>query len=177
MLNGSNVKIRALEKRDFEIFYKWMSNQENLGLYLDANLEYKESFTEKLETIQKDKSRLYAVIEDLNENPIGIMNYREVGGSTTLEIGVLIADSSLRGKGIGKECLQVFTNYLFHSKPIMRIQYFTRVDNVSMIKIGEKIGYISEGILRKYRFEQGSYRDFYIVAITREDWASRLMRV
>ena len=66
--------------------------------------------------------------------------------------------------------MRIFIEYLFNSKQIMRVQFLTRVDNRSMVTIGEKVGFISEGILRKYRFEQGEYRDFYMMAITREEW-------
>jgi len=43
--------------------------------------------------------------------------------NTTLEIGLLIAEESSRGKGIGSECIRLFVNYLFKTKNIMRIQY------------------------------------------------------
>jgi len=61
-------------------------------------------------------------------------------------------------------------NYLFKTQNIMRIQYKTRVDNIGMKKIGEKIGFQQEAILKKYEFVQGDYRDFYLMAITRDNW-------
>jgi RimJ/RimL family protein N-acetyltransferase len=172
MLIGNNVKIRTIEKKDIELFYEWMSNQENVGCFMDSQMAYKEHFIEGIETLLKDKSKLYTMIEDANRKPIGIMNYREVNGiTTTLEIGILIAERSVRGKGLGRECLDIFTNYLFTAKQIMRIQFLTRIENLGMITIGQKVGYKSEGVLRKYKFEQGDYRDFCIMAITREEWS------
>lgn len=111
MIVGSNIQIRPLEKTDLELFYRWMSNQENVGDFMGAKLIYKESFIEGMEGLFKDKSKLYVMIEDRDSNPIGIMNYREViGSTTTLEIGILIADGSVRGKGFGRECLELFLN-------------------------------------------------------------------
>jgi RimJ/RimL family protein N-acetyltransferase len=52
----------------------------------------------------------------------------------------------------------------------MRIQYITRTDNVGMKLIGENIGFKLEGILKKYKFVEGDFKDFYLMAITRNDW-------
>ncbi|HYF82983.1 MAG TPA: GNAT family protein [Clostridia bacterium] len=172
MLVGKNVKIRAIEKTDLELSYAWMSNQENVGGFMDAHLVHKESFIEGMEVLIKDKSKLFTMIEDSNGKSIGIMNYREVPGSTTtLEIGILIAESSVRGKGFGRECLQLFIDYIFNTKNVMRIQFLTRVENAGMKVIGEKAGFTLEGVLKKYKLEQGDYRDYSIMAVTREEWS------
>jgi RimJ/RimL family protein N-acetyltransferase len=36
--------------------------------------------------------------------------------------------------------------------------------------IGENIGFKLEGILKKYKFCDGDFRDFCLMAITRDDW-------
>ena len=171
MLEGKKIRIRPLEKVDLELFYRWMGKQENVGRFMDAQLTYKESFVEGMDTLFKDKSKLYTMIEDSDTNPIGIMNYREViGSNTTLEIGILIAEDSVRGKGFGRECLELFVEYLFNSKQVMRLQFLTRTENMGMRAIGEKVGFIIEGVLKKYKFEQGDYRDYCLMAITRDEW-------
>ena len=52
----------------------------------------------------------------------------------------------------------------------MRIQYITKIDNIGAKIIGEKIGFKLEGILNKYKFIEGDFRDFYLMAITRDNW-------
>jgi len=174
MLIGKSIRIRPVEKTDLDLFYTWMSKQEHVGGFMDAHLVHKESFIEGMEVLIKDKSKLYTMIEDSNGKPIGIMNYREVPGSaTTFEIGILIAESSVRGKGIGNECLQLFVDYIFNTKNVMRIQFLTRVENAGMKVIGEKAGFALEGVLKKYKLEQGDYRDYCIMAVNREEWSLR----
>lgn len=175
MITGINVRIRPFERKDIELFYNWMSSQESLGCFMDPHLEYKESVTENMETFLKDKNRIYVIIEDNDGNPVGIMNCRQFTGiESTLEVGILIGDSSKRGKGLGKECLELFIGYLFKRKPIMRIQLFTRTGNACMRTVGERVGFTLEGILKKYKFEQGDYRDYCLMAITRDEWCSRI---
>jgi RimJ/RimL family protein N-acetyltransferase len=57
----------------------------------------------------------------------------------------------------------------------MRIQYKTRIDNIGMKTIGEKLGFQIEGILKKYRFDAGEYRDYYLLAITRDEWKQKFI--
>ena len=52
----------------------------------------------------------------------------------------------------------------------MRIQYTTQTDNVGMKTIGEKIGFKVQGILKMYKLVEGSFRDLYLIAITRDNW-------
>ncbi len=178
MLIGENIRIRPLEKTDLELFYTWMSNQDNMGGFMDAQLIHKESFIEGMEVLLKDKTKLYTMLEDSNGKSIGVMNYREVPGSaTTLEIGILIAESTVRGKGFGKECLQLFIDYIFNTKNVMRIQFLTRVENAGMKVIGERSGFVLEGVLKKYKLEQGDYRDYCIMAVTREEWSLNKAKV
>ena len=178
MLIGENIRIRPLEKTDLELFYTWVSNQDNMGGFMDAHLVHKESFIEGMEVMIKDRSKLYTMIEDSIGKSIGIMNYREVPGSaTTLEIGILIAESSARGKGFGRECLQLFIDYIFNTKNVMRIQFLTRVENAGMKVIGERAGFVLEGVLKKYKLEQGEYRDYCIMAVTREEWSLNKAKV
>lgn len=174
MLVGKNVRIRPLEKADLQLFYEWMGNKENVGDYMDSHLVNKDSFIERMEGLLKDRSKLYTMLEDSGGKPIGVMNYREVPGSaSTVEIGILIAESSARGKGFGGECLALFVDYIFNTQNVMRIQFLTQVDNLGMRQIGEKNGFTLEGVLKKYKLTQGLYRDYCIMAITREDWATR----
>ena len=171
MLNGDNVIIRPIEKGDFELFYSWIQNQKYLGDFMDMEMVYKDYFLENFEKSTKNVTRFYAIIEDKDGKSIGEINSMEViGSNTTLEIGLLIAEESSRGKGIGIECIRLFVNYLFKTKNIMRIQYKTRTDNVAMKTIGEKTGFKIEGVLKKYGFVDGDFRDFYVMAITRDNW-------
>ena len=171
MLKGDNVTIRPIEKDDFELFYSWTQNQNCLGDFMDMEMIYKDKFLESLDKSTKNVTGFYAIIEDKEGTSIGIINYFEViGSNTTLEIGMFIAEESSRGKGVGTECIKLFVSYLFKTKNIMRIQYTTKTDNISTKIIGEKIGFEVEGILKKYKFVKGDFRDFYLMAITRDNW-------
>lgn len=172
MLEGKKCLIRPITVNDFELTYKWKTEQKHMGQFMGAKMIYKDSYMEGMKNIFSNNKSFVAIIEDLNYTPIGMINYsKAVDTDSSLDIGILIANPSVRGKGIGEEALNMFVNYIFSAKPeIMRIQYKTRVDNTGMVKIGEKVGFKIEGTLRNYIFDQGENRDYYLAAIIREEW-------
>ena len=171
MLKGDNVTIRPIEKSDFELVYSWLQDQKCLGDFMDMEMIYKDSFLEAFEKSTKNDTRFYAIIEDKEGKSLGLMNYFEViGSNTTLEIGMLIAEESCRNNGLGTECIRLFVNYLFKTKNIMRVQYTTKIDNIGTKIIGEKMGFKLEGILKNYKFFEGNFMDFYLMALTRDNW-------
>lgn len=106
--------------------------------------------------------------------PIGIIDYfNSMASKVSIDFGILIAESSNRGKGIGSEAIGMLINYLFNTKSIMRIQFMTRSDNESMKFLGKKLGFKLEGTLRKYSFDYGEYRDLNLFGITRDDWCKK----
>lgn len=108
MLKGTNIRIRPLEKEDLDCFYLWLQDQTHLGEFMDMQMVYKEQFFELFSKSIGNPSRFYAIIEDKEGNPLGEINFiRVLGSSTTLEIGLLIAEKSARGKGIGTESLRL----------------------------------------------------------------------
>lgn len=176
MLKGQNVNIRPMDKEDLDLFYKWTTNQEYMGEYMGADMFYKDMYIESIKNNFSDYNALHVIIEDKENKPIGVMNYHfQRNNLGVCDIGMMLANETLRGKGIGEEALRLFVDYLFKAKVLARIQFQTRVENTAMRRIGEKVGFTIEGILRNYRFDQGMYRDYYMVAITKEDWLNRII--
>lgn len=174
MLRGQRVNIRPIDKDDLELFYSWNTEQECMGDYMGANMFYKEMYMESMKSNFSDYNVMYAIIEDKENKPIGIIDYHiQRNNQGVADIGMLIADPSMRGKGIGEEALSLISDHLFKTKVLARIQYQTRVENIAMKRIGEKVGFMVEGTLRSYRFDQGMYRDYYMIAMTKEDWINR----
>lgn len=170
MLKGQKVNIRPMCNEDLELFYTWHTEQEHMGDFMGASMHYKDAYVENMKKNFSDHHSMFAIIEDKESKPLGIISYRSRNDSAVAEVGMLLADPEVRGKGIGEEALRLFTDYLFNIRTFARIQYQTRVDNAAMKRIGEKVGYTVEGILRNYFYDQGKYRDYYMIAMTREDW-------
>ncbi len=175
MLKGQKVNIRPMETDDLELLYKWNTEQEHMGDYMGANMAYKDIYIENIKNNFSDYYTFFAIIEDKENKPIGIIEYHSQKNNQGVgDIGIMLAIPETRGKGIGEEALELFVDYLFKTRVLARIQFQTRVENIAMRSIGEKVGFTVEGILRSYRFDQGMHRDYYMIAMTKEDWINRV---
>ncbi|NEU04296.1 GNAT family N-acetyltransferase [Clostridium senegalense] len=174
MIKGKNINLRPMTAEDLELFYMWNTTQEHMGLYMNAELIYKDLFIEEMKKVLRTNSPFYMIIEDKEGMPIGVIDYfNSISSKVSIDFGILIAVSSNRGKGIGSEAISILINYLFNTKSIMRIQFMTRSDNESMNFLGKKLGFKLEGTLRKYSFDYGEYRDLNLFGITRDDWCKK----
>jgi RimJ/RimL family protein N-acetyltransferase len=80
--------------------------------------------------------------------------------------------SSYQGKGIGEKGVKWLTEYVFKTySHIMRIEGYTREDNLAMRKVFEKCGYVKEAHHRKsWPGPENVYYDSVGYCILREDW-------
>lgn len=77
-----------------------------------------------------------------------------------------------RGKGYGTQAVNWIKDYIFNlpDKKI-RIEAYTRYDNIPMRKALTKCGFVKEGYLRDaWENDDGTIMDTLIYAITRSDW-------
>lgn len=77
-----------------------------------------------------------------------------------------------RGEGYGTEAVNWIKEYIFTLPDRkIRIEAYTRYDNVPMRKALTKCGFVKEGYLRDaWENDDGSLMDAMIYAITRSDW-------
>ncbi|WP_033828781.1 GNAT family N-acetyltransferase [Bacillus andreraoultii] len=77
-----------------------------------------------------------------------------------------------RGMGYGTEAVNWIKEYIFRLPDRkIRIEAYTRYDNVPMRKALTKCGFVKEGYLRDaWENDDGSLMDAMIYAITRSDW-------
>jgi Acetyltransferases, including N-acetylases of ribosomal proteins len=171
MIKGKNINLRPICKEDFDLIYTWNTNQEYLGEYMDAEMRVKDSALADMERSIASNRILFMMIEDKGGNTIGIINYLYSMATTdSYDFGILIANNDRKEKGIGTEAIKLFVDFTFKTQNIIRLQFITRSDNERMKKLGEKSGFTCEGILRKYKFENGDYRDYCLYGIIRDDW-------
>jgi RimJ/RimL family protein N-acetyltransferase len=89
-------------------------------------------------------------------------------GRICVEIGFALVPSE-RGKGYGTEAIQMMVDYLFLEKDVVRIQAPTETKNKPSQKALEKVGFASEGTMRRSHFVRGEYRDMYLYSILRDE--------
>ena len=87
-----------------------------------------------------------------------------------LEVGIVIYDEKMWGKGIGSVALSRWLERLFNQFTYLpHIGFTTWSGNPGMKKIGEKCGMREEGVIRKVRYLNGIYYDSVKYGILREE--------
>ena len=83
--------------------------------------------------------------------------------------------SKFRGKGIGTQGVNWLTEYIFTNWPKkIRIEAYTRHDNVAMRSVFRKCGYVKEAHHRKaWPDENKKYYDSIGYGVIREDWEKK----
>jgi RimJ/RimL family protein N-acetyltransferase len=70
-----------------------------------------------------------------------------------------------RSRGIGLCALRLICSYGFEELGLARIELTTFPDNHGMVKIAERCGFASEGVLRSYTRERGRRCDVAILSL------------
>jgi RimJ/RimL family protein N-acetyltransferase len=90
------------------------------------------------------------------------------------ELGITIFDSSDRGRGIGREAVELLTEHLF-AQGAERVQATTHVGNAAMRGVFRRLGFAEEGVLEAFLPDDAGGRlDAVMCAVTRDGWRSRV---
>jgi RimJ/RimL family protein N-acetyltransferase len=170
LLEGKNVNLRVMEKDDLPIFAEWVNKPEVFGEY---NPLHQMSKTETEKMLDNPSDIRPFIIEKKDGSKVGFIVHFHVlhlgTGIKQLEIGYSLVPNE-RGKGYCTEAINIMVDYLFLSKSMERVQACTDVRNLASQKVLEKAGFKKEGVMRKYLFIRGEWRDACLYSIIREDW-------
>jgi RimJ/RimL family protein N-acetyltransferase len=167
LLEGKNVNLRIMEKDDLPLLTEYENDSEFWGELAVFPLLQKSKTDQEKEYDKRSPEENWFLIEKKDGTKIGTAFHFPNG--RMLEIGYALVPSERR-KGYGTEAAKIMVDYLFLSKEIMRVQACTDVRNTVSQKVLEKIGFKKEGIIRKYVFVSGEWRDALLYSILREEW-------
>jgi RimJ/RimL family protein N-acetyltransferase len=85
------------------------------------------------------------------------------------ELGIEFFDEGDRGRGLGRRVLETFIPRVFAHEAI-RLQGRTHVENTSMIRLFDRLGFVREGVLRDIWPLEGLCGDMVLYAMTRIDY-------
>jgi RimJ/RimL family protein N-acetyltransferase len=94
---------------------------------------------------------------------------RDVGPKGVFELGVSVFDGS-RGRGYGREAIELLTAYVFERQGAHRVQLATDVANAPMRAILERLRFGFEGVLRGFWPGSDGYHDYAMYAMTKDDF-------
>ena len=167
LLEGKKVNLRIMEKDDLTLLTEYENDANFWGELAVYPLLQRSKADQEKEYDKRSPEENWFFIEKKDGTKVGAAFHFPNG--RMLEIGYALIPSERR-KGYGTEAAKIMVDYLFLSKDIVRIQATTDVRNTVSQKVLEKIGFKKEGIIRKYVFVSGEWRDALLYSILREEW-------
>ncbi|MCL2407190.1 MAG: GNAT family N-acetyltransferase [Defluviitaleaceae bacterium] len=166
MISCDNITIRAVNTDDIDTIYGW-NNQSERGNFQEFNFTSKDSLKKQLQNGELFSENFQMLmIESPVGSPAGLV-YLSFVRAGMVRLGIVISSTS-RSSGIGKAVTLKITEYIFDNFPVVRIEADTDIDNIAAQKVLIQSGFTQEGVLKKYRFHHGRYRDFILFSKIRD---------
>ena len=170
MIEGKKVRLRSLTKKDFNKTFKWHNDLELKNLTLSHPFPVTDVQEEEwYENLLKDSSNknVYFGIEDIaNEVLAGIIFLSKINMiHQTCWLGVFIGEETARGKGFGKEAVNLLVDFAFNSLNFRKVSLEVVKTNKNAISVYKKLGFVQEGEMKKQVFIEGKYSDLIIMSL------------
>jgi len=174
MLVGEKVRIRAIELDDLEKITEWRNTTEIMEYFYEKeplSLEMQRRWFERYLS-RPEKERYYLIETLCGDRPIGTVSLYNIDWRNRhCEFGrfFLCADD-LRGKGYGKEALELILDFGFNHLNMAKIYCTTYLDNHRALSLYESVGFRRDGVLRQHIFRGGKYIDIALLSICSNEW-------
>ncbi|SFJ07727.1 GNAT family N-acetyltransferase [Thermoflavimicrobium dichotomicum] len=164
------LNIRAVDIKDVDFIYYLRNDPEiafwGSGKHGDTLLTRKEIEEIIINQRSTDRRRWFIIeVEDGYTEPhsIGMVTFRDFDRvARSVTIGMCLA-KEYWGKGYGTQALRKFTDFLFQSYNLHRIQLDTFKGNERAIHTYKKCGFVQEGVLRQAFWTSNGYQDRVII--------------
>jgi RimJ/RimL family protein N-acetyltransferase len=107
---------------------------------------------------------------DDREEPAGFTALYGVGRQAAPELGILIGDPDLWGKGVGTEAQKLTIRRAFDELDSHRVIELILVDNAAARKVVERLGFELEGVMRGHVSRGGRLLDVAVYGVTPESF-------
>ena len=119
---------------------------------------------------------IYALPDHL---PVGIVNLLHIDhGNRRCELGIMIGEAEMRGKGLGSESVRLAVDYAFHVLNLHSVMLEAYEYNLAGIKAYTRAGFREIGRRRESRYHAERYWDVIMMDVLVSDFESpRLKQV
>lgn len=165
---GSKVYLRALEPGDIDFLYA-VENDENIWEVSDTIVPFSRYILgEYLENVHRDiyevKQLRLSIVEKKSQQWIGFVDLYDFDPKNSrVGLGIVIYKTTDRGKGYGKETVQLMESYCFNRLNINQIYVHIGVENTVSLELFTKLNFEMVGTKKQWTYKNGSYHDEWLL--------------
>ena len=170
------IRLESFKQSDFSVFISWIDSKELLVTIAGYDLILPLTEEQLQAYLDNPKSYSFTIMDDTNNKPIGhaeiLLTPEETGKIDKL----LIGDTSLRGKGLGKEVIQLLLEYAFEKLQLQTVELNVFDWNTGALKLYEKCGFILNPEKRQvFEFENNTWIAVNM-RLNRAQWIKSLVK-
>lgn len=173
-LKGKRVFLAPLTKEcNFKEYARWLNDQYNT-LYIESG-----KFPLTIDALKKHIKRynsckdgmLFGIYLNRGSKHIGNVTLHMIDWRNRhAEIGILIGDKKMQGKGYATEVIKIVADYAFNKLNFHKLCAGMVKDHKASKRVFEKTGFKAEGLLREYFYLDGKYFDCYRLGLLRSEF-------
>lgn len=172
---GKRIMLREFQEEDLIPMRRWLLNGEITRNLSDTFLtphclnQTRNYLNDILDGKSPGKDFVIARVD--TEEYIGQCNLFNIDmKNRAAEIGIVIGDPDLLGKGYGTDALKLLMNFGFNRLNLHRLELRLHEYNGSAYQCYSKLGFTEEGRKREDFFIDGKYMDTIIMGILEEEY-------
>lgn len=167
MLTGNLVKLRAMEPSDIEPLFAWENNTENWlnsGTHRPFSRNVIEHHVLHSHDVYTDKQLRLIIVQINSDTPIGAIDLFECDfGNSRAGVGILIANTADRGKGMGKEALSLLCEYCREVLLLHQLHAEILVENERSIGLFQQAGFKQTGVRKDWIKTTRGFHDVVVL--------------
>jgi len=172
MLVGTSIGLSPLDPADLSLLHAWINDRPQVlfnGPYRPVSQAQHQRW---FASIQERQDTVIFGIRLLEEDRlIGTCQLHSIQPiHRSAELQIRLGDVAARGRGFGTEATRLLLTFGFHDLNLQRIFLHVLADNAPAIRLYEKVGFVTEGVLRRAAHIDGRYVDVRIMAMLREEY-------
>ncbi|MEH7061166.1 MULTISPECIES: GNAT family N-acetyltransferase [Bacillus] len=174
LFQNKTIKLSAMREADAEVMAMWQEDSEYLR-NVDTDVAFPQSIQEiasnGLLKGRRSNSVSFTVRTAQDDRLIGFVAIHGIEWNNRMGLlAIGIGEGNDRGKGYGREAINLILNYAFYELNLHRVGLDVISYNKAAIKLYKKMGFQMEGCMREAVQRDGECFDRIIMGILREEW-------
>lgn len=175
---GSEVRLRAVEKRDME-FLRGMLNDPEIeksvvGWSFPVSETRQEAWYEK--NCGDERNQRF-IIEDSVRSAVGLITLMNIDWKNRkADTGIKLIGSS-RGRGLGRDAMLAVMRYAFEELQLHRLDCCWLEDNAASRALHVNYGWKIEGVRKDAVFKGGTYKNLVMAGVLKSDYEELARRL
>jgi RimJ/RimL family protein N-acetyltransferase len=175
MLRAKLVELSALTDADSEAMLRWINERDLVLLSAAYRPVDQAAHREWFESIRRRSDVAIFGIREVDGGRL-VGSCQLLGISPThrkAELQIRIGESDARGRGYGKEVVELLLDFAFRDLNLHRVELTVLEGNEPAVRTYTSAGFVREGTLRQAAFIDGQYVDLICMSILRDERPQR----